>query len=206
MAFLLFLSVILYTNWIVHKYAKDKTFSSLDKIEHRKVGLLLGTSKYSKKGGLNDYFKHRIAAATQLFKAHKIDYILVSGDNAHISYNEPRDFKKALMKRGVPEDKIILDFAGFHTLDSVIRAKKVFGQEEIIIISQKLHNERAIYLAEKNGLRAIGFNAKTPDHNPKFKFREYMARVKAYFDVIFNMQPRFLGDPEIIKEPTDENT
>ena len=160
------------------------------------MGLLLGTAKYYKDGGINLYFKYRIDAAVLLYKNHKIDYILVSGDNSSLSYNEPITFKKELIKRGIPEDVIYLDYAGFRTLDSVIRAKEIFGQEEITIISQKFQNERAIYLAEKKGIKAIGFNAKDIEGGDGFKMqlREYLARTKAFLDIIFHVEPKFYGE------------
>lgn len=191
----LLLGVIFYTNISVKIFAKDNTFSNPEEIEKNKVGLLLGTSQYLKGGGINPFFEYRIDAATQLYKTGKIEFILVSGDNRHASYNEPRDFKKALIKKGVPDDKIFLDYAGFRTYDSVIRAQKVFGQDSLTIISQKFHNERAIYIARKNNIHAVGYNAKDPKGKQKVYLREHLAKTKAYFDVLFNIQPKFLGDP-----------
>jgi SanA protein len=112
------------------------------------VGLVLGTSQYLKNGYLNWYFKYRIEATVELYKKGKIDFILVSGDNSHKNYDEPTAFKNELIKRGIPADQIYLDYAGFRTLDSVVRAKEIFGQTSITIISQKFHNERAIYWSQ----------------------------------------------------------
>ncbi len=100
---------------------------------------------------------NRITATISLFKAGKIDYVLVSGDNGTPYYNEPIVFKKDLVKGGIPEECIFLDFAGFRTLDSMVRAKVIFGLDQVTVISQKFHNKRAIYLAEKKGLKAIGY-------------------------------------------------
>lgn len=181
---------------IVENAAKGRTFNSVDKIKANKVGLLLGTAEYRSSGGINLYFKYRIDAAVKLFNSGKIDYILVSGDNGTKYYNEPAAIKKALLKRGIPKDKIILDYAGFRTLDSVIRAREVFGQDHITVISQEFHNERAIYLAESHGIKAVGFNAKdvSESYGLKTQIREYFARVKAIIDVIFNVKPKFLGE------------
>ncbi len=197
--FVLLLLVIVYTNWVVKESAEGKTFSTLTRLKKNKVGLLLGTAKYQVGGGINPYFKYRIEAAVRLFNSGKIDYILVSGDNAHLNYNEPHEMKEALLKRGIPLDRIILDYAGFRTLDSVIRAKKIFGQDSITIISQKFHNIRAIYLAQKHGMYAIGYNAKDPKNGFRVHLREYLARTKAFIDVLFNTQPKFLGKPIPIK-------
>lgn len=105
------------------------------------------------------------------------------------------------MKRGIPSNKIFLDYAGFRTLDSVIRAKEIFDQKSITIISQQFHNERAIYLAEKNGIAAIGFNARdvTGTHGLKIRVREEFARTKAYLAILFGVQPKFLGEKIEIK-------
>lgn len=191
------LGVALVSNdyWFTYK-TKECIYTNINELPKNKVGLLLGTSKYMSKGGINLYYAYRIDAAIALFKAGKIEFILISGDNSHISYNEPDTFKRDLVKRGIPEDKIILDYAGFRTLDSVVRAKKVFGQNSITIISQKFHNERAIYLAENYGINAVAFNAKDVGrrYGLKTNAREYLARAKASIDVIFNVQPKFLGE------------
>lgn len=181
--------------WIIYK-AKDDVYSKVNDLPKNKVGLLLGTSKYRVQGGINLYYAYRIDAAVALFNAGKIDYILVSGDNETEYYDEPTTFKNDLIKRGIPEDRIVLDFAGFRTLDSVLRAKEVFGQEAFTIISQKFHNERAVYLAKHFNINAIAFNARdvTNRYGLKTRAREYFARVKASIDVLFNVQPKFLGE------------
>jgi len=190
------LLLVFTANYSIQNIAKDKTFSSVTKIEKNKVGLLLGTAKYYKDGGVNLYFKYRIDAAVELYNSRKIDFILVSGDNSSMQYNEPMTFKNELVKRGIPEEVIFLDYAGFRTLDSVIRAKEIFGQAKYTVISQKFHNERAIYLAEMSGIEVIGFNAKDVKGSGgyKVKFREYFARTKAFLDVIFHVEPKFYGD------------
>lgn len=195
------LLLILFSNYTITNSAKDKTFSNVATIQKNRVGLLLGTAKYYKEGGINLYFKYRIDAAVELYNHDKIDFILVSGDNSSENYNEPKTFKKELIKRGIPEEVIFLDYAGFRTLDSVVRAEAIFGQENFTVISQQFHNERAIYLAEKNGITAIGYNARAVDGKNGFKvnFREYFARTKAFMDVIFDVEPKFYGKSIEIK-------
>lgn len=113
----------------------------------------------------------------------------------------PLIFKNELIKNGIPEEKIFFDYSGFRTLDFVVRAKAVFGQENIPVISQKFHNERAIYLAEKNGIKAIGFNAKdlTGSQGIKVHLREYLARAKAFLDVLVGVEPKFLGEKIVVE-------
>jgi len=176
-------------------------FSNPANIEKNKVGLVLGTAKYLKSGRLNLYFKYRIDATTKLYKAGKIDFVLVSGDNGNTEYDEPTDFKEALIEKGIPAEKIYLDYAGFRTLDSVVRAKEIFGQEKITIISQQFHNERAIYLAKKKGIEAVGFNAKDVSgrYGLRVRLREYLARTKVFIDILLRVKPKFLGDKIEIK-------
>ncbi len=159
------LTLLLFTFTIItHHLISLKTsrsiYASAKQIPHNKIGLLLGTSKYVAQGQLNLFYKYRIEAAHTLFNSKKIDYILVSGDNSTHSYNEPKKFKEDLISIGIPEDRIILDYAGFRTLDSVVRAKEVFGENNITIISQRFHNERAVYLAMKKNINAVAFNAR----------------------------------------------
>jgi len=196
-SFILMLLFIIIADYAVEKTAQNKIYSNVEQIPHNKVGLVLGTSKYLKNGQLNAYFYFRVKAAANLYKHHKIDYILVSGDNGTTTYNEPEDFKNALIEQGVPADKIYLDFAGFRTLDSVVRAKEIFGQEKITIISQKFHIERAVFLAQHFDIDAIGFNAKDVKNfgGLKTKLREYLARAKAVLDIFWGVQPKFGGKP-----------
>ncbi len=194
--FILLLGLIALAYYSVSYNAKDKLFNDVSALPKNKVGLLLGTSKYARGGYINLFYKYRLEGAVKLFKSGKIDYILVSGDNGSKGYDEPTAFKKDLLKKGIPADRIILDYAGFRTLDSMVRAKEVFGQETVTIISQKFHNERAIYLAEHFGLKAVGYNAKSVPkvYGMKVILREYLARVKVFIDILTNKQPKFLGD------------
>ena len=202
---MIFLGIsVLFVWWANHKIETEtKNFVSYDiqKLPNEKVGLLLGTSKILKSGWKNLYFFNRIDAAEQLYKSGKIKYILISGDNSTKDYSEPEDMQAELLKRGIPADKIVLDFAGFRTLDSVVRAKEIFGQNSFIIISQKFHNERAVYLARKNGIEAYGYNAK--DVNKYFGFktkvREYFARVKVFVDFLLGVEPKFGGEKVEVK-------
>ena len=194
--FVLALVVLLYGNYTVRSHAEGKTFTSLSDMPKNKVGMVLGTSKFGRKGNINLYFEYRIRATVELYKAGKIAYVLVSGDNGNAGYDEPTDFKNELIARGIPAERIFLDFAGFRTLDSVVRAKEIFGQEKYTVISQKFHNDRAIYLATKKGMDVVGYNAKDVVKYGGFKtkVREVFARAKAFFDILFGVKPKFLGE------------
>ncbi len=195
------LLVITVCHVTIELYSGSRTYSDIDRIPKNKVGLVLGTSSRLVEGGINPYYAHRIEATIELFRAGKIDFVLVSGDNGTIYYNEPATIKNDLIKAGIPEDKIFLDYAGFRTLDSVVRAKEVFGLDKVTIISQEFHNERAIYLGSHKGLEAIGYNAKDIGGSEAVKvhIREYFARVKVFIDLLLNTQPRFYGDRIEIK-------
>ena len=148
-------------------------------------------------GGDNLYFVNRIDAAASLYKAGKLHYLLVSGDNRHRSYDEPAQMRHALLERGVPAAAIYCDYAGITTLDSVVRAGEVFGMhDDLIIISQGFHNQRALYLAAHHGMDAVAFNA--PEVNAyrgtRTLVRERVARLRAWWDVhVTERGPRHLG-------------
>lgn len=186
---------IILSNVHINYKAKDKLYDNLIAIPKNRVGLVLGTSKFVDNNTINLYYKYRLEAAYSLYKNKKIEIILISGDNSTVSYNEPSAFKQDLINLGVPEEKIILDYAGFRTLDSIIRAKKNFGLDHFTIISQLFHNQRAIYLAQCHDLNVIAFNAKdvTSRYGLRTQIREYLARTKAILDIIINTQPKFLG-------------
>ncbi|HKJ06017.1 MAG TPA: ElyC/SanA/YdcF family protein [Flavobacteriaceae bacterium] len=199
--FILTLVGIFSANYYIEKKTEAYVYDNLQEVPPTRVGIILGTSKYLIQGGVNAYYKNRIDAAVHLFRQNKIDFILISGDNSTTDYNEPQTFKNDLIKLGIPENKIFLDYAGFRTLDSVIRANEIFGLDECIIISQKFHNQRAIFLARHHGLHAYGFNAKDVNQRSGFKtnMREKLARVKVFIDIILAKQPKFLGKEIKIK-------
>ncbi|MFT6715887.1 MAG: SanA protein [Saprospiraceae bacterium] len=189
------------SDYIVKKVTADDLYDKKKNIPSNDVGLLLGTGKYLKSGSVNLYYQYRITAAVRLYKAGKIKFILVSGDNGTEDYDEPSDILNDLVASGIPENKIFLDYAGFRTLDSVVRSKKIFGQTSITIISQKFHNERAVMIAKFKGISAVGYNAKDVSHRYGFKtqIREYFARVKMFIDIITFKSPKFLGSKIEIK-------
>ena len=197
---LLFLTILI-ANVSVTISTKNKTYDAVVDIPKNRVGLVLGTAKMLRNGQRNLYFQYRIDATVALYQQGKIEFVLVSGDNSRSSYDEPTDFKNELIRRGIPAQKIYLDYAGFRTLDSVVRAKKIFGLQRLTIISQPFHNQRAIFIAEHEGMQAIGFNAKdiSGRYDIRVKLREYLARVKLMLDIVLGVDPKFLGDPIVIE-------
>lgn len=183
-------------NGWVSRSAREQLYADIGQIPHRKVGLLLGTSPQGKNGSVNPYYRHRINAAIALYKAGKVDYLLVSGDNGTREYNEPEAMQADLIAGGVPADRIVLDYAGFRTLDSIVRCKEVFGEDNIVIISQQFHNERALFIARYRGIKAIAFNAEDISMKRGFlvQAREKLARVKMVLDLLVNKGPKFYGD------------
>ncbi len=199
---ILIIIFIFVLNYYIETRVDSYLYDSIQEIPSNEVGLLLGTSKYLSSGIENLYYKYRIEAALELYNNKKIKYIIVSGDNSTKEYNEPFNMQKDLIEKGVNSEDIFLDYAGFRTLDSVIRSKEIFGQKNITIISQKFHNERAIFIAKSKDIQAVGFNAKDVSlkYGLKTRLREYLARVKMVMDIALNKQPKFLGEKIIILE------
>ena len=197
----IFLISIIWANFRVEHLSNGRTFYHTSNIPEQRVGLVFGTAPTMQNGMTNYYFQYRIDAAVELYKSGKIKRILVSGDNSRKTYNEPEAMQQALIAKGVPPEHISLDYAGFDTYDSVIRAWKVFGEKTFVVISQKFQNERAIYIAQRHGLDIIGFNAKDVAYRGSRKFmqiREFIARYKAWIEVNIGMNPTYLGKREYI--------
>ena len=185
------LTLMLVSNHIVVNNAKGKVFSEMASIKYNKVGMLLGTTPQARIDRVKNYFFiYRIDAAEQLYRAGKIEKILISGDeNSLDGINEPECMKDSLVARGVPASAIILDGKGYRTICSVVNANKVFGLKSFTIISQEFHNERALYQAEHLGLdveNLQAYNAKMPKSRRAFltTIREYFARVKMFIDLL----------------------
>lgn len=180
----------------VKNAAEGKVFSTASEVPYNKVALLLGTGKFLSNGAENPYYTYRIDAAYELIKNGKVKYIVISGDNGTKAYNEPIQMRGDLVKRGIDSTIIFLDYAGFRTFDSVVRLRDIFGQTSVTVISQQFHNERAIYIAEHEGINAVGYNAKDVSGANGFKvqFREKLARVKVFIDRFIGAKPKFSGD------------
>ena len=197
---------IVICNVIVKQSSRHLLYDDVQEIPYRKVGLVLGTSPLAKSGRENLYYRYRLQAVADLYFEGKISYILVSGDNHKKGYNEPEWMRDALVEMGIPGSVIYLDYAGFRTYDSMIRAKKVFDLSSVTVISQYWHNERAVYIANRIGLDAIAYNAQDLHYHRNYlknHSRELLAKVKVVFDFIFHKKPKFLG--EVIPIPESHN-
>ncbi len=188
------------TNQAVLLSAHGRVHTDLASLPDEPVGLVLGTSP--KIGGLrNVFFEHRMNAAAELYRAGKVKKLLVSGDNGSTYYDEPTAMRDALISRGIPSSDIVLDYAGFRTLDSVVRAKTVFGLKHLTIVTDDFHLPRALYIAQERGLDAVGYQSKPVKRadSPWTYTREVGARSLVWLDLhILNRQPKFNGPPEPI--------
>jgi SanA protein len=190
-------------NIAIDRSTRGRIFEKASDIPAKGVGIVMGCSPIVY-GRPNLYFTYRIEAAAELYRLGKVRHLVVSGDNHVSTYDEPSEMKKALVLAGVPEAKITCDYAGFRTLDTVVRAKEVFGLTSFTIISQPGHAARAVYLARCKDIDAVAFVAKDPGTR-RMRMREYLARVKAVLDVqVLDRNPKFLGPRVSIGEEPNQ--
>ena len=188
-------SMLVGNSW-VKETAAPFMYRSLNRLPNRPVGLLLGTSKWVAKGVKNEYFVYRVEAAALLYHNQKIQKLIISGDSSRY-YNEPKEMFEALLALGVPSTAITLDYAGYRTFDSVLRCAKKYNQTDITIITQASHNYRALFIAHRYQINAVGFCANAPEgEDGRRNYREFWARLGAIMDVyIFRTKPRNIGEP-----------
>lgn len=193
------LAAIFGADIVCRNAAARRIFHSTQTIPANDVGLVLGTGKLTGRGNPNLHFTQRIAAAVELFQSGKVRHLLVSGDNHVQGYDEPTDMRDALVAAGVPTNAITCDYAGFRTLDSIVRADTVFGLTNFTIVTEEFHCPRAIWIARRHGLNVVAFAA--PDLSVRWsarvKIREALARTWCAVDLyVLNRQPKFTGPPE----------
>ena len=178
-------AVLLAAYFTISNGTDGLVYSELDRVPEREFGLVLGTTPRLRGGGPNAYFDYRMDAAARLWRAGKVQKLILSGDNRERSYDEPQYMLDALTDRGVDEAAIVLDRAGVRTFDSVVRARVTYGVDDPIVVSQEFHNRRALYIARHYGIEAIGFNARdvAPDQGLRTRTREAFARVKTLLDL-----------------------
>lgn len=182
-------------NVYIELVTKKYIYSDVEKMPKVYTGLVLGA--YVSEYGTPSYvLSQRLDKAVELYKAGKIKRILVSGDHGQKNYDEVNVMKDYLLKNGIPLEDIFLDHAGFDTYSSMIRAKEIFEIKDVIIITQKFHLPRSVYVARSKGMNAYGAIANV-DNKYETKYnrgRDKISRVKAFFDVLFGRPPKYLGE------------
>lgn len=196
------LFVLLSNRWVINS-TDDYIYRDWALLPDNEVGVVLGTSHYTRSGEDNPYFHGRVEAAAELYRVGKVRHLIVSGANPDSSYNEPRRMRKALIELGVPGSAITMDFAGLRTFDSIARMRDVFGLTRATIITQRYHAHRAVFLGRKMGMLVVAY-APGPRADARQRVREVFARVKAILDLyVLRTEPRFLGEPIPLPIPRD---
>lgn len=177
--------ILITTNYWVILHTRGFVYSDINKIPKNRVGLVLGTSSHTSDGGPNPFFESRILTCAELFKLGKISNIIVSGDNRSKYYNEPLEMKKALIKMNIPDSLIVMDYGGWRTINSMLRAKLVFNIDSITVISQLFHTYRAVFIGQYYNMKIVAMATKEPESGYSFKMslREFLARPKAILDL-----------------------
>jgi SanA protein len=176
---------VLVCNLVVNLSAEGKLYDNPEDIPQQRAALVLGTSERLTNGEHNPFFDHRIEVAFALYKLKRVQVIIVSGDNRSVYYNEPAMMRKALLRLGVPDHAIWLDYGGTRTIDSIRRCRLVFGQTRCVVVSQRFHNQRALFLAQFVGLDAVACNAADVEGwaGMRVEAREIGAKVLAFWDL-----------------------
>jgi SanA protein len=194
-------ALLFLAHWWIQRTASHYVIGQMAGLPHNSVGLVLGTSAFTKGSFRNPHFENRIEAAANLFRMRLVRHLLLSGDNGTRGYDEPAEMERSLLARGVPINSLTRDDAGFRTLDSVARARKVFGLQRVTIITDRFHCYRAVFLARHFGLQAVAFPSEEVsfEHSKKARLREWLADVKACLDIyLLHTQPKFVGKPIVI--------
>ena len=178
-------ALLLLCQWWVYAAGDSRVFKKVSDVPENEVGLVLGTAKWVRRGKLNRFFSYRIDAAVRLYKCGKVRRLLLSGNGIDSGRSEPEQMRKELIDRDIPADALSLDNDGVRTLDSIIRAKQVYGLNQVTIISQEFHNRRALFLCRAFGIDAVGFNAEDVPASQALRtfLRELLARVDAVLEV-----------------------
>ncbi|RXG15750.1 SanA protein [Leeuwenhoekiella aestuarii] len=195
LAALLVLILTSYLSYHIRNETEQFIYDDINTIPKTYTALVLGASVKSN-GELSTMLRDRVESALLLYHRGKVNRFLVSGDNRTTNYNEPVAMKKYLQERGVPEKDIFMDFAGFDTYDSVYRASYIFEVDNAIVVSQRFHLPRAVYIARSMGLNFYGYNGDRREYEleSRNRFREVAANVKAWLELLINKEPHFKGD------------
>lgn len=203
---LLAAAIVVGSSWIVGNLAHGRLVTNPASLPKDETALVLGTSPSVAGHRANPHFENRIAAAADLFRRGCVKHLLLSGDNGSRGYDEPSNMRRALLALGVPDSAMTLDYAGFRTLDSVARARKIFGLDKLVIVTDRFHTSRALFLARHFGIDAVAFPSKDVPlrYSARSIVRECFARVKACLDVyVLHTGPHFLGPKDPASTPSD---
>ena len=187
--------------WVIMS-TSHRVFTDIEEVPSIQTALVLGTSKKFANGEPNSYFEHRMDAAAELFKEGVIRHLLLSGDNRTPYYNEPADMQAALEGRGLPASAFSSDKAGLRTLDSVVRSNEVFGSDEILVVTQRFHAYRAVFIGQHYGINTYAYAAKSlpVETSANLLFREFLARPMAVIDLyILQKEPSELGKEDLLE-------
>jgi SanA protein len=177
---------LLFCQWLVYAAGENRVFERIDNLPENEVGLVLGTAKWAAKGKPNRFFSYRMDAAFRLYQSGKVRRLLLSGNGTEPGQREPEQMRTDLIARGIPAGALEIDNGGVRTLDSIARAKRVYGLNRMIIVSQEFHNRRALFFCRALGIDAVGFNAQgvPVSEAPRTLLREFLARVDAVLEIL----------------------
>lgn len=191
-----------YAQWWVFAASSERIYRRVEDVPSVPVGIVFGAKVYES-GAVSPVLDARVQAGVELYRAGKIRKLLMTGDNGRVSYDEVSAMKRRAVALGVPAVDVVRDFAGFRTYDSCFRAREVFGVDRAVLVTQAFHLNRALFLARRLGIDAVGFVAPpgTPDEMIRAsEHRELLARTAAVTDTLLHRRPKFLGNREPLFE------
>lgn len=180
-------------------FVEDRVYTDITQLPKREYAVVLGTAKFYPSGNPNLYYRYRLDAARLLYQSRKADYFLMSGDNQTPYYNEPKVMTADFRKLGVPSVAIKQDYAGYNTLDSILRADKVFKLKPFTIVSQRFHCERALVIAKFHHIDAVCYVAKYPEQHYKVRIREFIARTGMVVSLLLGTEATTLAESKIVE-------
>ncbi len=184
---------ILATNIVIYVQTKSYIYNDITKVPNAEAALIPGAAIFQN-GALSSIFIDRVDMAIKLYEAKKVSKILVSGDNSIDSHNEVNPVRLYLISKGVPDQDIFLDHAGFDTYSTMYRARDIFKVSSVLITTQSFHLPRSVFIARRLGMKAYGVNSDVGNILFRNNVREVFADAKAVFDLVLNRKPKYLGE------------
>jgi len=193
--------MILVMPFFVRHSVRTSLYSNVNNVPKKEFAIVLGAG-IRKNGTPGNFLKQRLDDAVKLYKDKKVQKILISGDNGKKSYDEISVMNGYLIEKGIEQDVIFGDYAGFDTYSTMARAKNIFDIKNAVIVTQKFHLSRSVYLAQQKGINAVGFSSSATGKKRYF-LREWFASIKAYADCLVNRKPKFYGSKVNTKRGTN---